>query len=97
MKRTLALLLALTCSLPVLAAKAPYTYVRVGNSGNVTPTTTTGGTVLMGGGTDVDAAFQWMCGAQRQRRFPGDPRHRHRRLQPLHHEVCARTSIPSRR
>jgi len=22
----------------------------------------TGGTVLMGGGTDVDAAFQWMCG-----------------------------------
>ena len=23
---------------------------------------TTPGTVLMGGGTDVDGAFQWMCG-----------------------------------
>ena len=64
MKRTLVLLLALTCSLQALAAsatKTPYTYVRVGKATNVT-TSTTGGTVLMGGGTDVDAAFQWMCG-----------------------------------
>jgi hypothetical protein len=37
-----------------------YSYFRVGNSSDVTTATTTG-TVLMGGGTDVDAAFQWMC------------------------------------
>ncbi len=40
--------------------KPSYQYFRVGNSGNVNATTT-GGTVLMGGSTDVDAAFQWMC------------------------------------
>jgi cyanophycinase len=45
---------------PAFAAKQ-YSYFRVGNPNDVT-TTTTGGTVLMGGGTDVDAAFQWMCG-----------------------------------
>src|SRR6201987_5931729 len=38
-----------------------YSYFRVGNANDVT-TSTTPGTVLMGGGTDVDAAFQWMCG-----------------------------------
>jgi cyanophycinase len=32
----------------------------VGNPNDIT-TATTAGTVLMGGGTDVDAAFQWMC------------------------------------
>ena len=37
-----------------------YSYFRVGNSNDVV-TSTTPGTVLMGGGTDVDAAFQWMC------------------------------------
>src|SRR5215467_12257125 len=41
------------------AAKA-YSYSRVGSASNASPATT-GGTVLMGGGTDVDAAFQWMC------------------------------------
>ena len=45
---------------PGQAAKKNYTYVRVGNTpdgaGSPAP-----GTVLMGGGTDVDAAFQWMC------------------------------------
>jgi cyanophycinase-like exopeptidase len=64
MKRTLVLLLALTFSLPALAGpatKLPYTYVRVGSANNVN-TPVSGGTVLMGGGTDVDAAFQWMCG-----------------------------------
>lgn len=36
--------------------------VNLGKTGNATPkaTTTTGGLVLMGGGTDVDAAIQWM-------------------------------------
>lgn len=44
---------------PAFAAKKNYEYYVVGNSGNVN-TATTAGTVLMGGGTDVDAAFQWM-------------------------------------
>jgi len=45
---------------PAFAAKQ-YSYFREGNPGDVT-TATTAGTVLMGGSTDVDAAFQWMCG-----------------------------------
>jgi len=45
---------------PAFAAKQ-YSYFRVGNANDVT-TSTTPGTVLMGGRTDVDAAFQWMCG-----------------------------------
>ena len=62
MKRLLALLLVLVACTPALAAKKPpYTYFRVGNTGDVSPTTSPG-IVLMGGGTDVDAAFQWMCG-----------------------------------
>ena len=61
MKRLLALLVILVVCAPVWAAKAPpYTYFRVGNTGDVSPATTSG-FVLMGGGTDVDAAFQWMC------------------------------------
>ena len=53
---------ALFLSLLVVPAHAAkkYTYFRVGNQNDVT-TTTSAGTVLMGGGTDVDAAFQWMC------------------------------------
>jgi cyanophycinase len=51
--------LLLLCALPASAAKK-YSYFRVGNPADVT-TATTPGTVLMGGGTDVDAAFQWMC------------------------------------
>ncbi len=34
---------------------------RVGSASDVTAATTAG-VVLMGGSTDVDAAFQWMCG-----------------------------------
>jgi cyanophycinase len=55
---TFALLLSLLV-VPAYAAKK-YTYFRVGNQNDVI-TTATAGTVLMGGGTDVDAAFQWMC------------------------------------
>ena len=46
-------------AVPAFSAKQ-YSYFRVGNASNIV-TTTTSGTVLMGGGTDVDAAFQWMC------------------------------------
>jgi cyanophycinase len=59
MKAFAAMLLMLCAVSPAFCAKQ-YSYFRVGNSGDVT-TTTTPGTVLMGGGTDVDAAFQWMC------------------------------------
>ena len=59
MKRTLVLLLALTCSVPALAAtatKLPYTYVRVGNANNVT-TSVSGGNgdflVIRATGTDA--------------------------------------------
>ena len=53
--------LILSFSLPLMAAKPGYKYYVVGNSNDVVRTTTAG-TVLMGGGTDVDAAFQWMIG-----------------------------------
>ena len=47
-------------AVPTFAAKS-YSYFRVGSPNDVVASTTPG-TVLMGGGTDVDAAFQWMCG-----------------------------------
>lgn len=53
-------ILLLSCLTSAFAAKQ-YSYFRVGNPNDVTASTTAG-TVLMGGGTDVDAAFQWMCG-----------------------------------
>lgn len=53
------LLMALASARSACASKA-YSYFRVGNANDIT-TSTTPGTVLMGGGTDVDAAFQWMC------------------------------------
>jgi len=59
MTRTVALALILLWASPIFAAKQ-YSYFRVGNANDVS-TATTPGTVLMGGGTDVDAAFQWMC------------------------------------
>jgi cyanophycinase len=46
-------------SVSLFAGKTSYQYFSVGNTADVTRTTTAG-TVLMGGGSDVDAAFQWM-------------------------------------
>lgn len=61
MKQYIIALLLLAFSLPGIAAnKHPYDYYRIGNPSD-TSTATQSGTVLMGGGTDVDAAFQWMC------------------------------------
>jgi cyanophycinase len=54
-------LLVSLCTLPLFAAKSSYQYFAVGNQNDVV-TTTAAGTVLMGGGSDVDAAFQWMIG-----------------------------------
>jgi cyanophycinase len=54
--------LALSFPLSLFAAAKPgYTYFVTGSANDVVKTTTKG-TVLMGGGTDVDAAFQWMIG-----------------------------------
>src|SRR5947207_3642057 len=50
----------LVCSAHSAFAAKQYSYFRVGNPGDVTASTAAG-TVLMGGSTDVDAAFQWMC------------------------------------
>lgn len=65
MTRIAGFLVAMLCSFSVLAAKeAPsaYTYSRVGNPADVAVAgPLPGGTVLMGGGTDVEAAFKWMC------------------------------------
>jgi len=57
----LALVSVLSVTLSLSAAKKQYEYYAVGSQTDVT-TTTTAGTVLMGGGSDVDAAFQWMIG-----------------------------------
>ena len=42
------------------AAKLPFTHLRIGAATDAS-VTVQGGTVLMGGSTDVDAAFAWMC------------------------------------
>ncbi|GKS70265.1 hypothetical protein W03_22690 [Nitrosomonas sp. PY1] len=41
--------------------KPPYDYFRIGNAVDASNIQTTRGTVMMGGGTDVDEAFKWMC------------------------------------
>lgn len=53
------LIIALFAAGSAFGAKS-YSYFRVGSPNDITASTTAG-TVLMGGGTDVDAAFQWMC------------------------------------
>jgi cyanophycinase len=59
MKITAAILFIVSVVCPAFSAKQ-YSYFRLGSASDIT-TATTPGTVLMGGGTDVDAAFQWMC------------------------------------
>ncbi len=61
MKRfVLPLLIALAAAAPADAAKKQ-SYYRVGDANDATAVSMNGGVVLMGGSTDVDAAFQWMC------------------------------------
>ena len=54
-------LLAMVAGSAMAAKAPPYTYARVGNASDVA-TAVTSGVVMMGGSTDVDAAFQWQCG-----------------------------------
>lgn len=63
--RSLTLMFAVLCALSVSICAAPktgFTSFIVGNPADAQPSQTLSpGLVLMGGGTDVDAAFQWMC------------------------------------
>ncbi len=58
--KALAIMICTMCFTVSAQAGKQYSYFRVGNTSDVTGSSTAG-TVLMGGGTDVDAAFQWMC------------------------------------
>jgi cyanophycinase-like exopeptidase len=62
MKRLPGLLLCLAgaAAQAAPATKTPYIYMRLGNPADAAAGLQ-GGTVLMGGGSDVDAAFAWMC------------------------------------
>src|ERR1051325_6452442 len=61
----LALFVICVLAAPLYAAgktKDGFTAFIVGNAADAQPSPNlTPGLVLMGGGTDVDAAFQWMC------------------------------------
>ena len=49
--------------LPCLAQKTPvWKYERTGNAADATHVAARPGYALMGGGTDLDEAFQWLCG-----------------------------------
>src|SRR5215470_3700618 len=63
--RSLILTFAVLCALSIplyAASKTGFTSFIVGNPADAQPSPSLSpGLVLMGGGTDVDAAFQWMC------------------------------------
>lgn len=52
--------LIVAASTALASAQQPYQYFRMGNGSHVS-TNTISGFALMGGGKDLDAAFQWMC------------------------------------
>ncbi len=54
------LLVVIAAQATVLAQVKPYQYFRVGNHADV-KTHTEPGFALIGGGKDLDPAFQWMC------------------------------------
>lgn len=58
--KVVAAILFIVCATGSAFSAKQFSYFRVGNSADVS-TSTSPGTVLMGGSTDVDAAFQWMC------------------------------------
>src|ERR1051325_3151843 len=59
---TFVLLCGISVSINAAASKTGFTSFIVGNAGDAQPSQNLSpGLVLMGGGTDVDAAFQWMC------------------------------------
>jgi cyanophycinase len=61
-KPTLLVCLAIAFSLPCLAqADHAYKYFRIGNTADATQAQPRAGYALMGGGTDLDEAFQFLC------------------------------------
>src|SRR3954463_4689170 len=60
MRLLFALLLILAGAHSALGQKRPYTYIRAGEAANVT-TRPRAGFALMGGGTDLDEAFRFLC------------------------------------
>jgi cyanophycinase len=54
------LLLATLTTTPRSYSQAKYQYIRIGNPQNAAAKTTPG-YALMGGGSDLDEAFQWLC------------------------------------
>jgi cyanophycinase len=59
--RVVLALLLVSCSVPFFAQSKPYRYYRVGNLTDIAATPRAG-FALMGGGTDLDEAFRWLCG-----------------------------------
>lgn len=59
MRKALIAIAVVMFALPAFAGKQ-FSYFRIGNASDVSASTVAG-TVLMGGSTDVDAAFQWLC------------------------------------
>jgi cyanophycinase len=47
-------------SFPIVALAGEYQYIRIGSPKDVT-TSPTAGTAMMGGGSDLDEAFRWLC------------------------------------
>lgn len=56
----LALLIVLAAQVPIQAETKSYRYFRIGNASDI-QSKTQAGFALIGGGKDLDAAFQWMC------------------------------------
>jgi cyanophycinase len=56
---TVILILILSLA-PCLAQGGSYRYIRIGNEADVQPRVSFG-LALMGGGSDLDEAFQWLC------------------------------------
>ena len=55
-----AVLLSVICGAGLAQAADSYKYFRIGNKDDV-QTTPTAGIAMMGGGTDLDEAFRWLC------------------------------------
>jgi len=56
-----ALFLTALAATPRSYSQSAYKYIRIGNPADAT-TSTSPGYALMGGGSDLDEAFQWLCG-----------------------------------
>jgi cyanophycinase len=65
MNRILGLVVSAVVALPSVSCFAqsdhPYKYFRVGNTADAADAKPRAGYALMGGGTDLDEAFQWLC------------------------------------